>query len=47
MEIIERQELINVHGGISNVIKYGLWGILAGCVFIASVIYGYIHPEKC
>lgn len=47
METLDNKMLIEVHGGISKVLKYGIMGIIAGCVFLASIIYGYIHPEKC
>ncbi len=43
MQIIKDYELKNINGGSSAV-----WGILAiGITFIASIIYGYIHPNKC
>jgi len=44
---LENQELMQIQGGISRLIKYGLCGLIAAGVFVASVIYGYIHPEKC
>lgn len=44
MEKLNNQELTNINGGISKTI---LGGIALGAVFIASVIYGYIHPNKC
>ena len=43
MQYLKNSELKNVNGGISVA-----WGFLAiGITFIASVIYGYIHPNKC
>lgn len=44
MEKLSNQELNNINGGISHNI---IGGIILGAVFIASVIYGYIHPNKC
>lgn len=41
---ISNTELMAIEGGISKTI---IGGILTGIVFVASVIYGYIHPNKC
>jgi len=48
MEILEKQELLSINGGgILSIIKSGIIGLAAAGVFIASVIYGYIHPNSC
>ena len=48
MKILEVNELMSADGGsFINALKIGLFGISAAGVFIASVIYGYIHPNKC
>lgn len=47
MECLENKELMEIHGGFSKLLRYGIYGLFAAGVFIASVIYGYIHPEKC
>ncbi len=48
MDILEKSTLVKVNGGaLSAVLKMGLLGVAAAGVFIASVIYGYIHPNKC
>ncbi len=48
MDILESKNLVSINGGaLSTVLKIGLFGISAAGVFIASVIYGYIHPNKC
>ncbi len=44
VEKINNQELTNINGGVSKTI---IGGIVLGVVFVASVIYGYIHPNKC
>lgn len=44
MELLSTQELTNINGGISKTL---LGGILIGVIFVASVIYGYINPNKC
>lgn len=44
MKELNVQELRHISGGIS----FGLLGgIIAGAVFLASVIYGFINPNKC
>ena len=44
MQKIENLELLNINGGISKT----LIGILAvGAVFLVSVVYGFIYPNKC
>lgn len=40
-------ELSQVSGGGWTVLKFLGLGIAAGVTFIASVVYGYFHPEKC
>ncbi len=48
MDILATSALVKVNGGaLSSILKIGLFGITAAGVFIASVIYGYIHPNKC
>lgn len=43
MQFLTDLELNQISGGIS-----AAWGFLAaGLAFIASIIYGYIHPNKC
>jgi len=44
---LENKELAEIQGGLSKILKYGLFGLLALGTFVASVVYGYIHPEKC
>lgn len=46
MRNISINELSNITGGWT-VLKFLGLGIAAGLTFIGSVIYGYIHPEKC
>lgn len=37
-------ELMSIKGGLSKL----FWGgIGIGIAFIASIIYGYLHPNKC
>ena len=44
MENLNELELTKINGGLSGTV----WGFIAvGVVFIASIIYGYIHPNKC
>lgn len=47
MQIVEKNELIKIEGGGWSVLKYLGLGIAAGVTFLASVVYGYFHPEKC
>lgn len=47
MKIITNEELTNISGGGWTVLKFLGLGIAAGVTFIASVVYGYFHPEKC
>ena len=45
---LENNDLLLINGGgLYNVLKSGLVGLVAAGVFVASIIYGYIHPEKC
>lgn len=44
MRSLSTKELTTINGGIAKTI---IGGVLVGVVFIASVIYGYIHPNKC
>lgn len=41
---LTNNELMAITGGLSKTI---IGGILTWIVFVASVIYGYIHPNKC
>ena len=45
MKRIDNYELININGGASKLAIFG--SIAAGLVFLASIIYGFIHPNKC
>lgn len=47
MKIITNEKLTNISGGGWSVLKFLGLGIAAGVTFIASVVYGYFHPEKC
>ena len=48
MDILTESTLLKINGGaLGTVLKIGLYGLAAAGVFIASVIYGYIHPNKC
>ncbi len=47
MQIINTAELQQIEGGGWTVLKFLGLGIAAGVTFIASVVYGYFHPEKC
>ena len=49
MKKLNENELLEIYGGASflKFLKNGAYGIIAGCVLIASVIYGYIHPTAC
>jgi len=47
MRIMASNELSNIQGGGWTVLKFLGLGIAAGVTFIASVVYGYFHPEKC
>lgn len=44
MKNLSNEELLAVNGGIA---KSLVGGLIMGVVFVASVIYGYIHPNKC
>lgn len=44
MKTLDRQELMQVQGGIAKAI---IGGIIGGAIFVISVIYGIIHPNKC
>lgn len=44
MQTLTVSELQNISGGIS---KWFWAGIGAAVVFFASVVYGFIHPNKC
>ncbi len=48
MTYLDNLELNQINGGISmSVIKVVGAGLAALGTFVASVIYGYIHPNKC
>lgn len=47
MNKLSNNELKQIDGGGWTALKILGLGIAAGVTFIASVIYGYIHPEKC
>ena len=44
MQELTRLELLKINGGISKTFIVGL-GL--GIVFVVSVIYGFIYPNKC
>ena len=46
MQNINNQELQNINGGSGLIYAIGL-GLAALGTFVASVIYGYINPNKC
>ncbi len=44
MKNLSDNELLSINGGFAKTI----WGgIIIGVVFVASIIYGYINPNKC
>ena len=45
--ILNSQDLINVNGGAAKIAQSLFLGIIGACVFVASIIYGYIHPKAC
>lgn len=45
MKNLLNEELLKVEGGAFS--KWLLAGIGAGVVFLCSVLYGFIHPNKC
>jgi len=45
MKTLETKELLETTGG--GLAKWILGGIGIGIVFVASVVYGFIHPNKC
>lgn len=47
MKTMTNKELATISGGGWTVLKFLGLGIAAGVTFIASVVYGYFHPEKC
>ena len=47
MKLMASNELCSIAGGGWTVLKFLGLGIAAGVTFIASVVYGYFHPEKC
>lgn len=44
MEKLNNIELAQINGGISKTL---LGGLAIGFVFVVSVIYGIIYPNKC
>lgn len=44
MQKLSDNELLAINGGIAKTV---IGGIIMGVVFVASVIYGYINPNKC
>ena len=44
MQVLNSQELNSINGGVARWVL-GTLGI--GIVFLASVIYGMIYPNKC
>jgi len=48
MRTLDNNELLLINGGgILSFLKSASVGLVAAGVFIASVIYGYIHPNGC
>ena len=48
MEKLDNLELLSINGGgILSFLKSGVIGLVVAGVFIASAIYGYIHPNSC
>ncbi len=48
MKTLNRDDLTNINGGISlTALKYIGVGLAAVGTFIASVVYGYLHPNAC
>jgi len=45
MNKLTNQELLKTAGGSFH--KWLLAGLGAGMVFFASIIYGFVHPNKC
>ncbi len=46
MQNLDNNTLLQVNGGGNTLYIIGL-GIAAAVTFVASVIYGYINPNKC
>ena len=44
MSTLSNKELAHISGGFSKTL-FG--GIVIGVIFIASVIYGFINPNRC
>jgi len=44
MNYLKQDELLEVNGGIS---KFLLGGFALGVIFIASIIYGFVNPNRC
>lgn len=45
MNTLTKKELLETTGG--GISKWLFAGIGAGIVFIASIVYGFVHPNKC
>lgn len=45
MNPLSNVELMSVQGG--GTLKWIAGGLIVAFVFVASVVYGYIHPNKC
>ncbi len=42
--VLKQEELLTISGGFKSTI----WGLIGvATVFVASVIYGIIYPDKC
>lgn len=44
MNSLKNEELLKINGGIS---KYLFGGFILGAIFLASIIYGFVNPNKC
>ncbi len=47
MERLQMQELANIEGGAIGTFAAIFGTVCVGVAFLASVIYGYVHPVKC
>ena len=47
MKKMSNEELFKVNGGAFGFLKVLGIGLVALGTFVASVIYGYINPNKC
>lgn len=44
MKVLANRDLAEINGGLSTAV----WTCIAvGVVFLASIVYGFINPDKC